>query len=113
MSTASFTAFIYAGAIQSPALHNDSSVMDNWSGHVGFVAHVEEYAEVIAHWIDCRDPGEFELWVGVIEYELFEPMGEWLLTLESPPTAQFVLEHFEIEYVQWLAAGALEINHGN
>jgi hypothetical protein len=113
MSTASFTAFIYAGAIQSPALQNDSTLMDDWNGHVGFVSHAAYYATVIAHWIDCRDPGEFELWPGVIEYELFEPMGEWLLTLDPLPTAQFVLEHFEIEYVQWLATGALETNHGN
>lgn len=105
--TASYTAFIYAGALQSPAMDKDPQIMESYGGHTGFVWYATQYAHAITQWIIERVNTENEDWPGVIQYELFEPMGEWLLTLE-PPTIEEVLEKFETEYITWIAKSELE-----
>lgn len=105
-----YTAFIYAGALLSQALRNNPQLLEAWGGHSGFVWYASSYAHVIAQWLDERAPTGTEDWPGVIQYELFEPMGEWLVQLSPQPSADTVLAHFEIEYISWIAKGELERN---
>jgi len=99
---AEITAFLYAGALQHPALGQNGKGMclDNWSGHTGFVAYCATYAAEIDEWLETRGD---EIHPGVMLYELIEPMGEWLLEMrKGPPEDGVVLEHFKIEFLHWL-----------
>lgn len=109
-SAAAYAAFIYAGALQSDALKHsdDGSLMDAWGGHSGFVWEVTYYADRIAQWLDQRLDAYCDQWHGVIEYELMEPLGEWLVAMGEPPGDDEVLKQFEHEYTVWIARNALE-----
>jgi hypothetical protein len=107
-AAATFTAFIYAGALQSNTLLQNEQALDDWGGHSGFVHEVTYYAERIANWLDARLLSYHDQWHGVIEYELMEPLGEWLVSMGEPPGDMEVLKQFEHEYIAWIARTALE-----
>lgn len=99
---AEITAFLYAGALQHPALGQKGAglSLENWGGHTGFVAYCATYAAEIDEWLDTR---EDEIHPGVMLYELIEPMGEWLLEMgKVPPEDGMVLEHFKTEFLHWI-----------
>ncbi|WP_141691025.1 hypothetical protein, partial [Brochothrix thermosphacta] len=101
-NVAELTAFMYAGALQHPALGQKGSgvCLDHWGGHTGFVSHCTTYAAEIDEWLDTR---EDEVHPGVMLYELIEPMGEWLLEMKNgPPENGVVLEYFKVEYLAWI-----------
>lgn len=102
----SYTAFLYAGAIQCAAnrtaVLDRTNLFDDWNGHTGFVWHCSEYANAIQDWLDAR-PEEYDLYPGVLEYEVIEPLGEWLLTAhEYPPEVDAVLDEFRTRFIGWV-----------
>jgi hypothetical protein len=102
MTTASITAFLYAGALQHPTKGvtlGHGADFDDWEGHRGFVHYCESYAEAINQWLDTRPDDSHP---GVMLYELIEPMGEWLIGLDCPLDAAEVLEKFQTEYLAWI-----------
>ena len=102
---ACMTAFLYAGAIQSEANQNAmidrSNPFDDWGGHTGFVWVCAEYAEAIQAALNTREDEE-DVWPGVMEYELLEPLGEWLLTHETPPEVAIVAAEFMARFLKWI-----------
>jgi hypothetical protein len=108
IETASYTAFLYAGAIQSAAnraaVVDRSNLFDDWNGHTGFVWACAEYAEAIQKALDEREDKE-DAWPGVLEYEVLEPFGEWLLTEhETPPSIETVTTEFMTRFLAWADA---------
>jgi hypothetical protein len=101
IEVAQITAFLYAGALQHPELGQKGQglCLDRWEGHTGFVTYCALYAGAINDWLHTRD----DIMPGVLEYELIEPLGEWLL--ESPrsclETAD-VLGRFKAQYLAWI-----------
>ena len=96
------TAFLYAGALQHPTkgvLGGEGADFEHWEGHTGFVEYCTWYAEAIDKWLDTR---KGDLYPGVIYYELFEPMGEWMIGMPEPLSVHEALEHFKIEYIAWV-----------
>jgi hypothetical protein len=105
---ANYTAFLYAGAIQSErhtkAVRNRDNPFDDWNGHTGFVWACAEYANAIRNALDARADEE-DSWPGVMEYELLEPLGEWLLTEhEYPPAVPIVTVEFMTRFLAWVDA---------
>lgn len=103
IEVAQITAFLYAGALQHPTLGQKGQglCLDRWEGHTGFVTYCALYAGAINDWLDTRD----DIMPGVLQYELIEPLGEWLLeSSHSCLDAAVVLERFKTEYVAWIAA---------
>jgi hypothetical protein len=76
--------------------------MDDWNGHTGFVWACAEYANAIQEWINESyqvNPDH----PGVMEYEILEPLGEWLLTAhEYPPETDAVLAEFKARFITWV-----------
>jgi hypothetical protein len=104
--TASYTAFLYAGAIQSAAnwsaMKDRTNLFDDWDGHRGFVRACAEYAHAIRNALDARADEE-DAWPGVMEYEILEPLGEWLLTEhEYPPAVPIVTVEFMTRFLAWV-----------
>lgn len=103
----SFAAFLYAGALQCPrnreAMREDNiNLFDDWDGHTGFVWACAEYAEHIQAWLQLNME-IYDTWPGVLEYEILEPLGEWLLTAhEYPPEAVAVLDEFKARFIPWV-----------
>lgn len=99
------TAFLYAGAIQSEAnqtaMVDRTNLFDDWNGHTGFVWACTEYAEAIQAALNTREDEE-DVWPGVMEYELLEPLGEWLLTHEYPPSVKEVAAEFMARFLAWI-----------
>jgi hypothetical protein len=104
---ANYTAFLYAGAIQCSAslaaALDRANLMDDWNGHTGFVWACAEYAHAIRNALDARADEE-DSWPGVMEYELLEPLGEWLLTHETPPSVETVTAEFMTRFLKWVDA---------
>jgi len=101
---ATITAFLYAGALQHPTLGIKPDIgldLDNWGGHIGFVGCCTEYADAIQKALNEREDEE-DVWPGVIEYELLEPLGEWLLTHETPPEVAIVAAEFMARFLTWI-----------
>lgn len=101
---AMYTAFLYAGALQHPTLGTKPDVgldLDDWDGHVGFVGCCTLYAGAIQAALNEREDEE-DSWPGLIEYELIEPMGEWLLTHETPPNVETVATEFMARFLEWI-----------
>jgi len=108
IETASYTAFLYAGAIlcraNRTAEADRTNLFDDWNGHTGFVWACAEYADAIQTALDERTDKE-DAWPGVMEYELLEPLGEWLLTAhETPPTVETVTAEFMERFLKWVDA---------
>lgn len=108
IETASYTAFLYAGAIQCAAnrtaVKDRTNLFDDWNGHTGFVWACTEYAKAIQSALNAREDEE-DSWPGVMEYELLEPLGEWLLTAhETPPSVETVTAEFMERFLKWVDA---------
>ena len=107
ITAASITAFLYAGAIQSP--RNSAAVdspFENWEGHLGFVYYAQDYAKAIEQWLHERyETHPDDMYPGVLEYEVIEPMGEWLLSSDDVLPVQRVLDEFIKEYEQFSNRG--------
>ena len=71
---------------------------------MGFVHYCEAYAKAIEEWLDEPEQAD-DVYPGVLEYEVIEPMGEWLLQNEEILTVEQVLEKFKVEYAQFLQSG--------
>lgn len=108
ITTATITAFLYAGAIQQGAtfdgcvrVYRDlSDYFDKWDGHIGFVASVEQYAQAISDWLKTQP---YVCHPGVLEYELIEDLGEWLIVgTTQQPTVADVLARFQTLYTAWI-----------
>ena len=103
IEVAQITAFLYAGALQHPELGQKGHglCLDRWEGHTGFVTYCALYAGAINDWLRARDDND--IMPGVLEYELIEPLGEWLLESCRPclKTVE-VLEHFKAQYLAWI-----------
>ena len=105
---ASITAFLYAGALHKAGELYTASLKDrgiaidlwnDWNGHIGFIDTAETYAISIAQWLAERDDNH----PGVLEYEIIEPMGEWLIVHEAPlPSTEAVLAEFQKRYLAWI-----------
>ena len=105
-STATITAFLYAGALQAPATDN-TYPFDDWGGHTGFVSRAELYAKAINKFLQEQSPDH--IYPGVLEYEVIEPMGMWLIANhEGPPSVERAMAEFREEYAAFVARGALE-----
>lgn len=104
ITAASITAFLYAGAVQSPQNRiADDNPFENWEGHLGFVYYAEGYANAIVEWLDKRfETNPDDIYPGVLEYEVIEPMGEWLLRNEDVLPVDAVLAEFVKEYEQFI-----------
>lgn len=101
---ATITAFLYAGALQHPTLGTKPDIgldLDHWGGHIGFVGCCTEYAKAIQDALNKREDEE-DVWPGVIEYELIEPLGEWLLERETVPHAETVAAEFLTRFLKWI-----------
>ena len=102
-TAAAITAFLYAGAIQSPRNKGHDSPFENWEGHTGFVYYAEEYAKAIEQWLHSRfETHPDDIYPGLLEYEVIEPMGEWLLNNDEVLPVQQVLDEFINEYEQFV-----------
>jgi len=101
IEVAQITAFLYAGALQHPELGQKGQglCLDHWEGHTGFVTYCALYAAAINDWLHGRD----DTMPGVLEYELIEPVGEWLLeSCRSCLETVEVLERFKAQYLAWI-----------
>jgi len=100
---AQITAFIYAGALQHPTkgvTGEDGADFEHWEGHRGFVTYCALYAMAINEWLE-EERADDQV-PGSILYELMEPMGEWMIGLDSPLQTHQALEHFKTEYLAWI-----------
>jgi hypothetical protein len=98
-----FTAFLYAGALQHPTLGQKGQGvdLDHWEGHTGFVWACAEYAEAIQAMLETRTY-EDDSWPGVLEYELLEPLGQWLLEQPEQPSVHAVAAEFMARFLAWI-----------
>lgn len=90
-SHATITAFLYAGAINAD--------LDDWGGHIGFVRANEELAKQIADHLNAPEFAEV-FHPGVVEYELIEPLGAWLVA--NPTEADKAIDKFKTDYLNWI-----------
>jgi hypothetical protein len=101
IEVAQITAFLYAGALQHPTLGTTGAglCLDRWEGHTGFVTYCALYAGAINDWLHTRD----DIMPGVLEYELIEPLGEWLLeSCRACLETAEVLGRFKAQYLAWI-----------
>jgi len=109
MTPAALTAFLYAGALSADLnTHHDAFApathFDDFNGHTGFVDSAETYATAIVQWLQARIAAQgFDDHPGVMEYELIEPLGGWLIVQSEVPSAQAVVARFAELYLAWIA----------
>ena len=104
-TTASFTAFLYAGALERDRdliRRNDNTErFENWEGHLGFVFYAERIASRIIAWLDEQND---DVYPGVIEYDLIGPLGAQLIEhWDANIDPDLALHLFQDEYFSWIA----------
>lgn len=118
LTIASITAFLYAGATERDRdltrCNDDTERFENterfekWEGHLGFVFYAERIATAIIEWLDERsaNPEINDVYPGVIEYELIEPLGAQLIELwdaEQGSDVTLVMQLFQNLFFDWIA----------
>ena len=106
-TTASITAFLYAGAIERDRelrkAKPHEELFENWEGHTGFVFYAERIAQKIDAWLEQRLGDHADDWPGVIEYELIEPLGAQLIEHhDCDLDAALALQLFQNDYFDWI-----------
>lgn len=90
-TAAVFTAFLFVGGTQSKKFD-----ADKWHGQIGFAQECAPHGAAIAAALD-KVPDKWD-YPGVLEYEIVEPLGEWIATREGytepRDTAARFLRHF-------------------
>lgn len=95
-SHAQILAFLYAGAL-TPDQETDK--FDDHEGHRGFVANCEPLARRIADQLNA--PAFADVFHdGVVEYEVIEPLGAWVLN--NPTQLDQAFDRFCDDYRNWL-----------
>lgn len=95
-SHAQILAFLYAGAL-TPDQETDK--FEDHEGHRGFVANCEPLARRIADHLNSPDFADV-LHDGVVEYEVVEPLGKWIL--DNPEHFSQAFDQFALVYRNWL-----------
>lgn len=95
-SHAQILAFLYAGALSSDQKTNKFDVHE---GHIGFVANCEPLARQIADHLNLPRFAQV-LHPGVVEYEIIEPLGKWIL--DNPKQKHQAFDCFILAYGSWL-----------
>jgi hypothetical protein len=108
ITAASLTAFLYAGAVaRDRELGPGDSLFELYQGRTGFVFYAERIAKSLVAFLQHpnRQADEYP---GVLEYELIEPLGGWLIAnadvlvgdhIDLPATAT---AYFSEQYIDWL-----------
>lgn len=93
INTAVFTAYLLAGA----SLSNRS--LEGHGGNIGFACEAVRHARAIAvRFADIRTPDD--VFPGVLEYELIEPLGAWIVDVDAQPKDTAL--RFETLYHDWI-----------
>lgn len=96
--TAIFTAFMLAGATGAASHH-----FERYSGQIGFahelVPHARAIAEALHKALDRNADAQFP---GVLEYELVEPLGRWIVESAEYIEPRATAARFLRSYRDWI-----------